>query len=189
MVTEVGFTLLVAAIAIQRLLEVGLSRRNQARLEARGGREHAAGQLRWMKLLHGGWLVAMLVEVWAFGRPLHWGLAIPALLVLGAGQTLRYLAISALGQRWTVSIVTVPGERVVTGGVFRHIRHPNYLGVALEIAALPLIHGAWVTALVFSVANGLLLSARIRAEERALAQDSDYTRAFGPGARPARTPG
>lgn len=189
MVTAVGFTVLVAAVAAQRLLELRLSRRNQARLEARGGREHAPRQLRWMKLVHGGWIAAMLAEVWLIGRPFYWPLAAGALLLLIAGQTLRYLAIARLGDRWTVSIVTVPGERVVTGGVFRHVRHPNYLGVVLEIAALPLVHTAWVTAIVFSVLNGLLLRARIGAEEQALAQDSDYRRAFGARLPLARIPG
>jgi methyltransferase len=186
MVTELAFTVLVAAVAVQRLYELRLSRRNQAGLEARGGREHAPRQLRWMTLVHSGWLVAMLVEVWVFGRGFTWALAGPALVLFAAGQTLRYLAISALGRRWTVSIVTVPGERVVTRGVYRYLRHPNYLGVVLEIAALPLIHGAWVTALLFSAANAGVLAMRIRAEEQALAADSDYPRAFarrGPVAR------
>ncbi|MDE0883561.1 MAG: isoprenylcysteine carboxyl methyltransferase, partial [Myxococcota bacterium] len=48
------------------------------------------------------------------------------------------------------------------------LRHPNYLGVVLEIAALPLIWGCWRSALFFSLANGLLLKHRIGVEEEAL---------------------
>ena len=49
------------------------------------------------------------------------------------------------------------------------MRHPNYLAVAVEGAALPLVHSAWITAVAFTVLNAiLLLGYRIPAEERAL---------------------
>ena len=60
------------------------------------------------------------------------------------------------------------GAAPVTGGPYRFLRHPNYLAVVLEMAAVPLIHGAWLTALVFSALNAALLAHRIPAEERAL---------------------
>jgi methyltransferase len=78
-----------------------------------------------------------------------------------------------------VRIITLPGEGVVNTGVFSRLRHPNYLGVALEIAALPLVHGAWLTAVVASVLNALVLRARIRVEESALIKDANYREAFG----------
>ena len=53
--------------------------------------------------------------------------------------------------------------------LYRHLAHPNYLGVVLELAALPLLFGAWRTALAAGVANALLLAVRIRDEDRALA--------------------
>ena len=48
------------------------------------------------------------------------------------------------------------------------------VGVVLEMAALPMMHGAWITAGVFSAANAMLLRARITAEEAALRADSGY---------------
>ena len=65
-------------------------------------------------------------------------------------------------------MVVLPGVPLVRRGPYRCLRHPNYLAVAVEVAALPLAAGAWRTALAFSLANGLLLAVRIRAEERAL---------------------
>ena len=59
-------------------------------------------------------------------------------------------------------------EPPVQKGIYRWIRHPNYTGVALEIAAVPLIHGAWVTAIAFSLLNGFFLFLRIRAENKAV---------------------
>ncbi len=178
MVTETAFSALVLLVAIQRLFELRLSKQNEAEMRARGGREHAPEQMPWMKMLHAGWLVAMLVEVWLLARGFHAVGAGLALLVFVGGQVLRRAAIRSLGDRWSVRIMTVPGEAVRKTRLFTWVRHPNYLGVCLEIAALPLVHGAWLTALVFSVLNGALLSWRIREEEKALALDEDYAEAF-----------
>jgi methyltransferase len=50
------------------------------------------------------------------------------------------------------------------------MRHPNYLAVIVEIAALPLVHTAWITAIAFSLLNGWLLTVRIKVEQGALDQ-------------------
>jgi methyltransferase len=171
---RVLFSALVLAVATQRLWELGRSRQNEVALRARGAREHAPQQMPVMRAVHAAWLVGMLVEVWALDRtPSPW-IAVPALGAFLVGQALRIAAMRALGERWNVKILTLPGEPPISGGVFSYVRHPNYLGVVLEMAALPLIGGAFVTAIVASVANGLLLAVRIRAEEAALHEDNHY---------------
>jgi len=85
----------------------------------------------------------------------------------------------ALGPRWTVRVMNLPSAEPVVDGIYRYVRHPNYLGVILEIAALPLVHGAVWSAASFSVANAALLVARIRAEEHALSRDNGYGQHFG----------
>jgi methyltransferase len=159
---------LVVLVAAQRFAELGKSADNEATLRARGAIEHAPEQMRWMRLLHGAWLVAAPVEVFLFKRPFVLWIAIAASVVFLVGQVLRLWTQRTLGVRWTVKILTIPGLSPVTEGPFRLLRHPNYLGVALEIAALPMIHGAWITAIVFTAANAALMVARISAEERAL---------------------
>jgi methyltransferase len=175
---RIAFTALVVAVAVQRLWELRRSARNEAWIREAGGREHAAGQMPWMRALHTAWLVGMLVEVWALERAASVPVAVVGLAVFGAGQALRILAMSTLGRRWTVKVMTLPGEPAVRSGIFRWIRHPNYLGVVLEIAALPMVHGAVLTAIIGTVLNGALLVARIRAEEAALRHDSAYDEAF-----------
>ncbi|UJR81170.1 isoprenylcysteine carboxyl methyltransferase family protein [Sandaracinus amylolyticus] len=172
--SRVAFTILVALVAMQRLWEVRRSARHEAALRAAGGREHAPEQMPWMRAIHAGWLVAMIVEVWALHRVAPAWLAVSAFVVFLVGQGLRLAAMRALGPRWTVKVITVPGEVAISRGVLAHVRHPNYLGVVLEIAALPLVHGAWLTSIVFSIANAVLLRARIRAEEAALRADASY---------------
>jgi len=178
MVSKIGFSALVMAVAGQRLWEVRKSRRNERALRAKGARESAPEQMPVMKAVHGGWLLSMLAETWLADRPFSPGLAAGALVTFGAGQALRTLAMRELGDRWTVKIMTLPETPPVDEGIFRRLRHPNYLGVVLEMAALPLVHGAWMTALGFSVANGVLLRHRIRAEEEALDRDGGYEEAL-----------
>lgn len=174
-----GYLFLIVAVALQRLLEMRISRQHEEALKSQGATEHAPEQMPVMVAVHGGWLLACFIEGWLRGPHAtpRW-LTLVALLVFCLGQALRWLAMSELGERWTVKIITLPGVSPVTTGIFRHLRHPNYVGVILEIAALPLVVGSWLTALVFSVANGLLLAWRIGAEEHALEDRSDYAERF-----------
>jgi methyltransferase len=173
------YSLLVAVVACQRLLELRMSRRHEAALRARGAVEHARHQVPIMKALHTSWLLACLAEPWLLPWPLEPALALTACAAFACGQTLRLLAMRALGARWTVRVLVLPGAAPVQHGVFRHLRHPNYLGVILELAGLPLIGGAYLTACLFSVANGALLWRRIRAEEHALEGAGEYAAALG----------
>ncbi len=178
MATQLLFLGLIVLVAVQRLFELRLSRRNAAAIRAQGGVEVGAGHMPWMATMHAAWLAAMLAEVFLLGRPFVPWLAALGLASLCLGQALRYAAIRTLGPRWTVNIMILPGAPPVASGLYRRIRHPNYLGVILEIAAVPLIHTAWGTALVFSVLNALVLRVRIRAEEAALREANDYDAAL-----------
>jgi methyltransferase len=174
METRILFTLFVALVGVQRLIEVRKSNHHAAALLAAGGREHASWQVPALKVLHGSWLLAACAEVWLLETPFRPWLALTALGVFGGGQQLRLAAMQALGPRWTIRVVTLPGVPPIMGGIYRYIRHPNYLGVGLEVVSLPLVHGAIYTAVVFSLMNALLLASRIRAEEAALDTDNAY---------------
>ncbi|HEV7672099.1 MAG TPA: isoprenylcysteine carboxylmethyltransferase family protein [Thermoanaerobaculia bacterium] len=172
------YLLLIALVAVQRLAELALSKRNLALALAAGGKEVESGHYPVMVALHTAFLIACPVEVYLFDRPFVPALGLVCGIVLAFATCLRYWAIGTLGARWNTRIVVVPGAAPVVGGPFRFLRHPNYLAVILEIAFLPLLHGAWVTAVVFSLANAALLRVRISAEEKALAEVSGYERAF-----------
>ena len=176
--SRILFVVFIALLAGQRSWEVRLSRRYEAQILAQGGREYRPDHFRVMQLLHTSWFVMMVVEVFWKRRPFKPILAIVALLLFLLGQTLRYAAIHTLRDRWTVRVMTLPGVPPVTQGVYRYLPHPNYLGVALEIAAVPLLHTAYLTSFAFSLANTLLLAFRIRIEEQALEADNEYGRFF-----------
>ena len=178
MTTRWIFLLLVIALGIQRLYELRLSARNERQIMASGGYEYAPHQFRVMKVLHIAWFISMLVEVFGLQQTFHPALALVAGLVFVAGQVLRYAAIYTLRDRWTVRVMVLPGAEPIQQGIYRFIRHPNYLGVMLEIGAVPLIHSAYLTAVFFSMANALLLTWRIQTEEAALKEHNNYERVF-----------
>lgn len=169
---------LLFLVSLQRLWELRKSARNEAALLEQGGRVLSDGHYVWMKLLHGSWLVACLVEaVWRADPPSLW-LTVPMIVILCVGQILRLLAIQTLGGRWTTRIVVLPGHPPVQRGIYTKIKHPNYLGVILEIASLPLVYGCFYTALFYTVANLVLLKVRIAAEEEALSEFCQYQDQF-----------
>jgi methyltransferase len=182
--TRVLYSLLIGLVVAERLVELAVTQRNRRWALAQGGVEVGEDHYRWMVVVHTLFLIACPAEVWLLERPFVPWLGAAMLVLLLATMGLRYWAISTLGRRWTTRVVCVPGLPVVTGGPYRFVRHPNYLAVVLEILALPLIHTAWLTALIFSVANVFVLRTRIRVEEEALSHYNDYEESF-PDARMA----
>ncbi len=164
------YVLLVALVGVERLAELVVARRNLAWSRARGGVEFGAGHYPAMVVLHTGLLVGCLVEVFALHRPFTPALGWPMLAVVLAAQALRWWCISTLGRQWNTRVVVVPGAERITGGPYRLIPHPNYVAVVAEGIALPLVHGAWITAAVFTTLNALLLAKRIGVENSALAR-------------------
>jgi methyltransferase len=161
--------LALGLVASQRLLELGLSRRNERILRARGAVERGQRHYPLIVAMHALWLISTLIEGLLGGLSIPGWWPVPLALFLLA-QLLRYWAILTLGEYWNTRVLVVPGARLVARGPYRYLRHPNYVAVAVEIATFPLIFGAWVTALVFSALNAVLLYVRISAEDRALAR-------------------
>jgi len=164
----VAFTVLVALVGLERLAELVVSTRNAAWSFERGGVESGRGHYPVMVALHSGLLVAMLVEAWVRRPDVAPLLAWSMLALVLASQALRWWCIATLGRRWNTRVIIVPGLAPVASGPDRLLPHPNYVAVVVEGVALPLVHAAWITALVFTLANAALLAVRIRVEDAAL---------------------
>ena len=171
MSASVLLVLAVALVAVQRLFELVLARRNERRARARGAVERGQRHYLLIVALHTLWLVCTLVEVLLRGPdiPAFWPVPLALFLLV---QPLRYWAIFSLGERWNTKILVLPGEKPIRHGPYRYLDHPNYVVVIVEILTFPLIFGAWITALVFTVLNAAILSLRIREENRALSEFS-----------------
>ncbi len=164
-----AFLLVVAVllVAAQRLFELRLARRNERRARARGAVERGKGHYPLIVGLHSLWLVSTLVEGLLSGPvfPVYWPAALALFLLV---QPLRYWAIFSLGESWNTRILIVPGAKPVRSGPYRYLNHPNYVVVVVEILAFPLLFGAWLTALAFTILNAAVLRVRIGEENRAL---------------------
>lgn len=150
-------------VVVQRLAELAWAARNTRRLLARGAVEIGRRHYPLFVMLHASWLVAIAVTVPADTEPSWLLLGIFALL-----QLLRVWVVTTLGPYWTTRIITLADAPLVSHGPFRIMRHPNYAVVVAEIAVLPLAFGAWQIALIWSIANALLLRHRIQVENAAL---------------------
>ena len=161
--------LAVGLVALQRLFELVLARGNERRARARGAVERGRGHYLLIVALHVLWLVSTLVEELLRGPdfPAYWAVPLTLFLLV---QPLRYWAVFSLGENWNTRILVVPGAKLVKRGPYRYLSHPNYVVVVVEILAFPLIFGAWITALVFTGLNAVVLYVRIREENRALTE-------------------
>lgn len=162
------FLAVMALVGLERLAELVVAKRNAAWSFANGGVEHGRGHYPAMVLLHTGFLFGAVAEVVLLDRAWNPMIGVPCLVLAVASQALRWWVITTLGPRWNTRVIVIPGLAPIAGGPFRWFNHPNYLAVVTEGIALPMIHGAWITALTFTVLNALLLRARIRVEDHAL---------------------
>ncbi|MGC5346893.1 isoprenylcysteine carboxyl methyltransferase family protein [Streptomyces sp. DT24] len=165
----IWYTALVLAVAGERVAELAVASRNTRWSLARGGIESGRGHYPAMALLHTAFLAGCWAEVWLADRPFVPALGWTMVGVVAAAQALRWWCVGTLGHRWNTRVIVVPGLSAVTAGPYRWLRHPNYVAVAAEGLALPLVHGAWLTATVFTVLNAALMTVRVRCENAALA--------------------
>ncbi len=158
----------ITFVIVQRLLELRVAKRNEAWARSQGAIEHAPEHYPWMVAMHSAWILATFFESLARGSQFgpFWFLWLSIFVLAQFG---RYWAISSLGQFWNTRILIVPGAKLVRRGPYKFIPHPNYVVVALELLTGPLIFGASITAIVWTILNAImLLGVRIPAEERAL---------------------
>ncbi|MDP9310478.1 MAG: hypothetical protein M3R24_06255 [Chloroflexota bacterium] len=176
---HLSYTGLVAAVGLGRLLELRVSRRHQHRLERGGMVKVRERHFRAMVGLHVGVLGGSVLEVWLLKRRCRRWLAFPALVTFFGANVLRWWVIRTLADHWNVEVMDSLPRGVIAHGPYRFIRHPNYVAVFLELLALPLIAGAWLTAVIGSIAHLWVLKQRIATEESVLLAHSAYREAMG----------
>jgi methyltransferase len=174
---------ILAAVAAMRFVELAVSSRRVRRTPESVERDPV---FPWMVMVHVSIFWCVPLEVFGLNRNFSPALFAAASTVLAGATVLRFKVLSALGGYWNVGVLRPKG--FVTNGPYRHIRHPNYLAVTLEIPAICLLHGAWISSVALSAANGIVLFFRIRAEERVLNRVPGYAEAMGGKGRfiPAR---
>lgn len=168
------FWIIIAILAIQRLLELLIARRNERIARANGAREYDEKGYKVIVLMHIAFFISLISEYVFFGKSLnrYW---IALLILFLLAQALRYWAISTLGYFWNTKILITPNTSPISRGPYKYVRHPNYLAVIAEIAVIPLIFSCYLTSVIFTILNLIVLRRRIRIEEDALSTlDSKY---------------
>jgi len=162
------YYLFILAIGAERLVELVVSRRNANWSFANGGKEFGRGHYPVMIGMHTLLLVCCVAEVALLHRPFIPWLGWPMVVLVALSTVLRWWCAATLGKHWNPRLIVIPGAPLVHRGPYRFLHRPNYTAVTVEVAALPLVHSAWLTAIVFTIANALVLNVRIRSENVAL---------------------
>lgn len=162
---------------LQRLVELFVAKRNERKMKQQGALEFGKKQYIVIVFLHICFFLSFLSEVMIFHKTLStlWPLLLITLLLI---QGLRIWAMASLGERWNTKILVLPKKDIVMKGPYRYIRHPNYVVVVCELLLIPLFFQAYVTAITFCFCNAYVLSLRIREEERALIEMTNYRQRF-----------
>jgi methyltransferase len=164
----VYYFVFILSIGAERLVELVVSRRNTSWSITNGGKEFGRNHYPVMVGMHILLLCSCIVEVALAHRPFIPWLGWPMVGVVVLSTVVRWWCVAVLGKHWNPRLIVIPGAPLVQRGPYRFLHHPNYTAVAAEVAALPLVHSAWLTSIVFSIANAVVLNVRIRAENSAL---------------------
>ena len=163
----IAFWIFLFVLISQRLIELLIAKRNEKILKAQGAIEFDKNGYKAIAVMHVAFFISLISEKVFLQRALNTYWFVFAVLFVGA-QFLRYWAIKSLGVYWNTKILVLPNHQLINGGPYKYLRHPNYIAVIVEIAVIPLLFSCYITAIVVSVINLLLLNRRVRIEEMVL---------------------
>lgn len=159
------FAVFIVFLIVLRVGELLLARRNERWLLQHGAVEYGHKHYGYIVTLHILFFVSLITE-YAFTSTGYYSIPLLVLYFLLLG--FKAWAILSLGKFWNTKIFHISGYPLVKKGPYRFMKHPNYIIVIAEIALIPLIFHLYITAIVFSVLNGVMLYVRIQEENKAL---------------------
>jgi methyltransferase len=161
------FWIFFAFLVSQRFLELRLAKRNERILKSKGALEFDRDGYRYIVATHVAFFISLVIEKFFLQRGLnkYW---VVFFVIFVIAQILRYWAISSLGIYWNTRVLVVPGSQRMTKGPYRCLKHPNYIAVIMELSVIPLIFSCYLTSIIFSTVNFILIRRRIGIEEYAL---------------------
>jgi methyltransferase len=175
------YAAILLAFGAQRAFELVYSARNERRLRRQQPDAPEAGGsiFKWIALVNGALFTLPVLERSVRRRPAPPLVAAFGWLAALSGVALRVSVLLSLRASWNVHAVVPDNLRVVDRGPYRFIRHPNYLALGLEFLGLPLIGGAYLSALGLGLANAALLRQRIVEEDALLMAIPAYRERMG----------
>jgi methyltransferase len=140
---------------------------NERELRKHGAIEPAGDPWGLIAVIYSGGFVAMALEGWVRGGATE-RVMTAGLLLFTLAKIVKFWAVRTLGPRWSFRILVLPGAPLVTGGPYRYMTHPNYVGVFGEFAGSAVMLNAPVAGVVVALSFFYFLRKRIAVEERAL---------------------
>jgi methyltransferase len=161
------FIIFILFVIVQRLSELYIAKGNEKWLRSQGAVEYGKEHYPFIVALHTLFIIAMIVEDMLRGnRPIDFVFLILFILLL----LFKFWALSSLGKYWNTKIFRVPGVGPVKKGPYKLFKHPNYFIVVCEIAIIPMVFHLYYTAIIFTVLNAIMLTVRIKVENRVWAK-------------------
>lgn len=172
------FYIVFIILILQRLMELKITKKNLILNEGNLFHPIHQKEKNQMLLLHILWFFSCFIEFYFLGNqissPYFWSL-IGFLILL---QGIRFSIIHSLGTYWTTYPVAFKNQKIVTNGLFKYIKHPNYLIVMLEIFLYPLLGQCYYTSIIFGIINMFFIVRRINLEENELNHLAEYRKEF-----------
>lgn len=161
------FILFISFLILQRLSELYISSRNEKWLLSQGAVQYGQSHYPYMVVMHTLFIVSNIVEyIWGDHAEFSSTFLILFIIVL----SFKFWALSSLGKYWNTKIYRIPNVYPVKKGPYKLFKHPNYMEVVCEIAIIPLVFNLYYTAVVFSLLNVVMLTVRIREENKVWAK-------------------
>ncbi len=160
---------LILLIIGQRLVELVIAKNNEKWMKARGGIEAGAEHYKWFIYLHTLFFLSVIVEILMKCNNHEVVFNYVYFVVFIAAQLARFWCIYSLGRFWNTKIIVLPRVALIKKGPYKYVKHPNYIIVAVELFIIPMLFGAYLSAVIFPLLHIILLRIRIPAEEKALA--------------------
>jgi len=160
------FVFFICFLITQRLAELFVSKRNEEWLLKNGAVEYGKEHYPYIVALHTLFILSLIMEyVLQAGSEVNYALLVLFFVLIG----IKVIVIGTLGTYWNTKIYKVPGTRPVSTGIYKYIKHPNYIIVICEIAIIPLTFHLYYTAVIFTILNAIMLTVRIKKENEVLA--------------------
>jgi methyltransferase len=161
------FIVFIILLIALRLGELVIAKRNETWIRAKGAVEYGQKHYPFMVLLHTCFIASLIVE-YVLKKPttIHYFLLVAFILLI----LIKIQVIRSLGYYWNTKILRIEGVPLIKKGLYKYFKHPNYVIVVCEIAVIPLIFQLYITALVFSLLNAIMLSVRITEENKIIGQ-------------------
>jgi len=160
-----AFILFISFIVLLRIGELVLSQRNEIWLLQQGAIEYGQKHYSYIVALHILFIISLIAE-YSTTQTATFSLFFLVLYLLLLA--FKASVITSLGKFWNTKIYHISGFPLIKTGVYKYIKHPNYLIVIAEIAIIPLVFHLYITAFTFTLLNAIMLSVRIKEENRVL---------------------